>query len=93
MSWVQIFAETSRYVAGFLHEDFDDPADHLVGLAPGEGEYVVVDVPQALLFRAGGYWWDGATWYRPGQVWDGAADELNGGHQHRPDHRGRLLAR
>ncbi|GGN41102.1 hypothetical protein [Streptomyces fuscichromogenes] len=27
-----------------------------------------------LLFRAGGYWWDGATWYRPGQVWD-AADE------------------
>ncbi|OIV38745.1 hypothetical protein BIV57_04145 [Mangrovactinospora gilvigrisea] len=25
---------------------------------------------EALLFRAGGYWWDGATWYRPGQVWD-----------------------
>ena len=25
----------------------------------------------ALLFRAGGYWWDGTTWYRPGQVWDG----------------------
>ncbi|PBC87075.1 MULTISPECIES: hypothetical protein [unclassified Streptomyces] len=24
----------------------------------------------ALLFRAGGYWFDGATWYRPGQVWD-----------------------
>jgi hypothetical protein len=23
-----------------------------------------------LLFRAGGYWWDGATWYRPGQIWD-----------------------
>jgi hypothetical protein len=23
-----------------------------------------------LLFRAGGYWWDGTTWYRPGQVWD-----------------------
>ncbi|MER7671225.1 hypothetical protein ABTY61_22545 [Kitasatospora sp. NPDC096128] len=22
-----------------------------------------------LLFRAGGYWWDGTTWYRPGQVW------------------------
>lgn len=23
----------------------------------------------ALLFRAGGYWWDGNTWYRPGQIW------------------------
>lgn len=23
-----------------------------------------------LLFRAGGYWWNGTTWYRPGQVWD-----------------------
>ncbi|MFF3843457.1 hypothetical protein [Streptomyces sp. NPDC001930] len=25
---------------------------------------------EQLLFRAGGYWWDGTTWYRPGQVWD-----------------------
>ncbi|MFC9067942.1 MULTISPECIES: helix-turn-helix transcriptional regulator [Streptomyces] len=23
-----------------------------------------------LLYRAGGYWWDGTTWYRPGQVWN-----------------------
>lgn len=23
-----------------------------------------------LLFRAGGYWWDGSSWYRPGQVWN-----------------------
>ncbi|WP_331727312.1 hypothetical protein OG871_40025 (plasmid) [Kitasatospora sp. NBC_00374] len=22
-----------------------------------------------LLFRAGGYWWDGTAWYRPGQIW------------------------
>ncbi|MGW7433969.1 hypothetical protein ACWGIN_31065 [Streptomyces sp. NPDC054861] len=28
-----------------------------------------------LLFRAGGYWWDGATWYRPGQVWDPVAQD------------------
>jgi hypothetical protein len=26
-----------------------------------------------LLFRAGGYWWDGTTWYRPAQVWDAAS--------------------
>lgn len=25
---------------------------------------------EQLLFRAGGYWWNGTTWYRPGQVWD-----------------------
>lgn len=28
----------------------------------------------ALLFRAGGYWWDGETWYRPLQVWDRAGE-------------------
>ncbi|MGC9670989.1 hypothetical protein ACNTMW_31130 [Planosporangium sp. 12N6] len=28
----------------------------------------------ALLFRAGGYWWDGQTWYRPAQVWDAAGE-------------------
>lgn len=28
----------------------------------------------ALLFRAGGYKWDGTTWYRPGQIWDGAGE-------------------
>ncbi|MFJ9711623.1 hypothetical protein [Streptomyces sp. NPDC101234] len=27
-----------------------------------------------LLFRSGGYWWDGTTWYRPQQVWDGASE-------------------
>lgn len=33
-----------------------------------------------LLFRAGGYWWDGTTWYRPSQVWDTANEE----YYHRP---------
>jgi hypothetical protein len=28
-----------------------------------------------LLFRAGGYWWDGAAWYRPGQIWDSADED------------------
>jgi hypothetical protein len=27
-----------------------------------------------LLFRAGGYWWDGFSWYRPSQVWDRASE-------------------
>jgi hypothetical protein len=34
----------------------------------------------ALLFRSGGYWWDGQTWYRPGQIWDAASEE----YQQRP---------
>ena len=29
----------------------------------------------ALLFRAGGYWWDGSAWYRPDQVWDAASED------------------
>lgn len=29
----------------------------------------------ALLFRSGGYWWDGTTWYRPSQIWDSASEE------------------
>ncbi len=33
-----------------------------------------------LLFRAGGYWWDGKTWYRPDQVVDLAHE----GYFHRP---------
>ena len=28
-----------------------------------------------LLFRSGTYWWDGATWYRPAQVFDWASEE------------------
>jgi hypothetical protein len=30
---------------------------------------------RALLFRSGGYWWDGTTWYRPGQIWDAASED------------------
>ncbi|MGE7439280.1 helix-turn-helix transcriptional regulator [Kitasatospora sp. NPDC001175] len=30
-----------------------------------------------LLFRCGGYWWDGTTWYRPSQVWDAASEEFD----------------
>jgi hypothetical protein len=26
--------------------------------------------PTALLYRTGGYWWDGTTWYRPSQLFD-----------------------
>lgn len=29
---------------------------------------------EALLFRAGGYWWDGSTWYRPSRVFDRARE-------------------
>ncbi|GAA3832510.1 hypothetical protein GCM10022226_62170 [Sphaerisporangium flaviroseum] len=29
----------------------------------------------AQLFRSGGYWWDGTTWYRPSQIFDWASEE------------------
>ncbi len=28
-----------------------------------------------LLYRSGGYWWDGTTWFRPAQVWDEASED------------------
>jgi hypothetical protein len=27
-----------------------------------------------LLYRSGGYWWDGTTWFRPSQIWDVARE-------------------
>jgi hypothetical protein len=32
-------------------------------------------VDTAQLFRSGGYWWDGITWYRPSQIFDRASEE------------------
>lgn len=29
---------------------------------------------EPLLFRAGGYWWDGTAWYRPSQIFDRARE-------------------
>lgn len=34
------------------------------------------EVGGPLLFRAGGYWWDGDTWYRPSQVFDWASERF-----------------
>jgi len=37
--------------------------------------HMVWEFTPALLFRSGGYWWDGTTWYRPAQVWDWASEK------------------
>ncbi|MFJ5179389.1 hypothetical protein ACIP68_36770 [Streptomyces griseoviridis] len=71
---------------GGWHAFTTDPLNHSLGWAvryhPEHGRTVLLmhdDDTSAwhtqwsadqLLFRAGGYWWNGATWYRPGQVWD-----------------------
>ncbi|AWZ07402.1 MULTISPECIES: hypothetical protein [unclassified Streptomyces] len=68
-----------------------DPLDHTLGWAvryhPEHGRTVLLlhdgDTSglhtqwdgEPLLFRAGGYWWNGTTWYRPGQVWDPVAQD------------------
>lgn len=65
LAWVVRFhPEHGRTVV--LYRDTDASGVHMVH---------VHEEPAALLFRAGGYWWDGATWYRPSQIWDGAAEE------------------
>ncbi|WP_046780861.1 hypothetical protein [Streptomyces yangpuensis] len=72
--------------SGGWHAFTTDPLDHSLGWSvryhPEHGRTVLLmsdgdtsslhstwDGDQ-LLFRAGGYWWDGIAWYRPGQVWD-----------------------
>ncbi|MFB7825333.1 hypothetical protein [Streptomyces hydrogenans] len=68
-----------------------DPRDHSLGWSvryhPEHGRTVLLmrdkDTStlhstwdgEQLLFRAGGYWFDGTTWYRPGQVWDPVEQE------------------
>jgi len=46
-----------------LYRDEDAASIHMAWWGP------------ALLFRASGYWWDGASWYRPSQVWDAASED------------------
>ncbi|MEV0589436.1 hypothetical protein [Nonomuraea sp. NPDC050310] len=48
-----------------LYRDEDASSVHQV---------LLYEAPRALLFRSGGYWWDGASWYRPGQVYDYAEE-------------------
>ncbi|WP_217208855.1 hypothetical protein [Streptomyces sp. AC550_RSS872] len=76
---------------GGWHAFTTDPLNHSLGWAvryhPEHGRTVLLmrdgDTSSwhtqwsadQLLFRAGGYWWDGTTWYRPGQVWDPIAQD------------------
>ncbi|MGW2749292.1 hypothetical protein ACWC5O_45370, partial [Streptomyces sp. NPDC001450] len=71
---------------GGWHAFTTDPLQHTLGWSvryhPEHGRTVLLMSDGAtaflhsqwsqdqLLFRAGGYWWDGTNWYRPGQVWD-----------------------
>lgn len=35
-----------------------------------------IEMRNALLFRTGGYWWDGTGWFRPAQIWDQATERI-----------------
>ncbi|MFF2518881.1 hypothetical protein [Streptomyces sp. NPDC058086] len=77
--------DLNRQSSGW-HAFTTDPLQHTLGWSvryhPEHGRTVLLmsdeETPSLhsdwagdkLLFRAGGYWWDGTTWYRPGQVWD-----------------------
>ncbi|GAA4210814.1 hypothetical protein GCM10022252_79120 [Streptosporangium oxazolinicum] len=53
--------------AVLLYRDEDAASVHSV---------LMYDGSTAMVFRAGGYWWDGVTWYRPGQLWNAAAEQF-----------------
>lgn len=44
--------------------------------APEQQQTFAFLMRTALLFRAGGYWWDGAGWFRPAQIWDQASERI-----------------
>jgi hypothetical protein len=61
LAWVvRWHPEHGRSVVLYLDED-------------ASGAYTTYE-EEALLFRSGGYWWDGATWYRPSQVFDASRE-------------------
>ncbi|MFI6689193.1 hypothetical protein [Streptomyces sp. NPDC050485] len=78
-------------IGGGWHAFTTDPLNHSLGWSvryhPDHGRTVLLMrdgetsswhhqwAKDELLFRAGGYWWNGTTWYRPGQVWDPIAQD------------------
>lgn len=44
--------------------------------AASQQQTFAFELRTALLFRSGGYWWDGSAWFRPPQIWDQAAERV-----------------
>jgi hypothetical protein len=44
--------------------------------AASQHQVFAFEMREALLFRTGGYWWDGAGWFRPAQIWDRATERV-----------------
>lgn len=79
--WVAFTTDPVRHDLGWLVRWHPDHGRSVLLYRDDEVASVYEDYQaQALLFRAGGYWWDGKTWYRPDQVWDAASEDW----YHRP---------
>jgi len=79
--WVAFTTDPMRHDLGWLVRWHPDHGRSVLLFRDKDVASVYEDYQaQALLFRAGGYWWDGTTWYRPDQVWDTAGDDW----YHRP---------
>jgi hypothetical protein len=79
--WVAFTTDPLRHDLGWLVRWHPEHGRSVILYRDGvvASAYTAFNGP-GLLFRAGGYWWDGAAWYRPAQVWDAAGEE----HYQRP---------
>jgi hypothetical protein len=79
--WVAFTTDPVRHDLGWVVRWHPDHGRSVLLYRDDEVASVYEDFQgPALLFRAGGYWWDGTTWYRPDQVWDAAGEDW----YHRP---------
>lgn len=74
--WVAFTTDPARHDLAWCVRWHPDHGRSVVLYRDGEAASVhVVWQGPALLFRSGGYWWDGMTWYRPSQIYDGASED------------------
>jgi hypothetical protein len=74
--WVAFTTDPRRHDLAWIVRWHPDHGRSVILYRNGEASrvHLVFEDDGPLLFRSGGYWWDGAAWYRPGQVWDAASE-------------------
>jgi hypothetical protein len=74
--WVAYTTDPARYDLAWVVRWHPDHGRSVVLYRDDDAVTAYTDyVDGPLLFRSGGYWWDGTTWYRPSRVIDGPGED------------------
>lgn len=74
--WIAYTTDPGRHDLAWVVRWHPDHGRSVLLYRDDDAAAVHVDLrSKILLWRAGGYWWDGQTWYRPARVWDGAGED------------------